>query len=577
MHERWRSAGVALLAAPSLAASLAAQAPSGAPAPPASGGATAAPAAIVAPAAAVRTSSEITAADLRARVFGFADDSMAGRASGTDGHRKATDHLAAELARLGLVPAGTDGFFQDVPLLFRGVVPGGTVSAGGRRFTYGDDFGATVSRDGIVRLPAEAPVVFGGDFGDTATYIDSATAAGRIVVLRPHPRVLQLAPRGLAVSPGSRFAGAAAVVVAIWDALPAPQRRALSQPGIVMRTAPGTPLPPTLVASAAMAETLLGRALRRGEADAAATASLDLVFYESPATARNVVAVLPGRDPARRGQYVAIGSHSDHDPALARPVDHDSVRAMAFARQRLLTSLPAGTRASPRQLAGLHVAVDSLRSRRDARPDSIRNGADDNASGAMAVLEVAEALAAAPRRPARSVLFIWHAAEELGLLGSSWFVEHPTVPRDSIVAYLNLDMVGRGGADDIAGGGPDYVQLIGARRLSSALGDVLDRVNRKRPDPFTFDLAFDARGHRENLYCRSDQANYAKHGIPSAFLTTGLHPDYHQVTDEPQYLDYEKLARISTFVRDAVVALGERRERLPVDGERPPPGAPCRQ
>lgn len=562
MHARWRLAGAALAAAPWVASTLAAQ-----PAAPLPRTLDARP-----------TGASISASDLMSRLYAFADDSMGGRASGSEGQRKATAYLAAEAERMGLRPAGDGGtWFQDVPLLLRGVVAGGVVRAGGKRFVLGEDFGATVARDGIVQLPAEAPVVFGGEFGDTTSYLDAAEAAGRIVVLRSNPRVFQLTPRGLAVLAGSRYAGAVAVVVALWDQYPAPLRRALSQPSLVMRTERGRHLPPTLIASAAMAEAMLGRPLAKREAAPEASAALDLVFFESPAPARNVIAMLPGSDPALRGQFVVIGAHSDHDPLAPRAVDHDSARAMAFLRHRLQATLAPGTRPSPAQLSALRVNVDSLRALAPARPDSIRNGADDDGSGSVAVLEIAEAMAASDTRPRRSVLFVWHAAEELGLLGSAWFAEHPPVPHDSIVAMFNLDMVGRGGAGDIAGGGPDYVQLIGARRLSSALGDLVEKVNAKQAAPLRFDHAFDADGHRENLYCRSDHANYARHGIPVAFFTTGLHPDYHQVTDEPQYIDYGKLARIAGLVHDVARAAADRRTRFKLDRGRPDPQAPCRQ
>jgi hypothetical protein len=307
------------------------------------------------------------------------------------------------------------------------------------------------------------------------------------------------------------------------------------------------------------------------------TASLELTSMETSVPARNVVAVLPGSDPRLAGQYVAIGAHNDHDPVLAEGVDHDSLRAMAALRGRLAASLPAGQRPTPPQLAALRVNVDSLRALRPARSDWIKNGADDDGSGTVALLEIAEAMASAPERPKRSILFVWHAAEELGLLGAAYFTEHPTVPIDSIVAQLNMDMVGRGGTDDIAGGGPQYVQLVGSRRLSKELGDLVETVNARRAAPFVFDYSLDADGHPLRIYCRSDHAMYARHGIPVTFFTTGLHLDYHQVTDEPQYILYDKLAELTQLVRDVAWEVGERAERPKVDGPKPDPKAACRQ
>jgi hypothetical protein len=100
------------------------------------------------------------------------------------------------------------------------------------------------------------------------------------------------------------------------------------------------------------------------------------------------------------------------------------------------------------------------------------------------------------------------------------------------------------------GGGPTYVELIGSRRLSTELGDLVEAVNKSEKYNFTFDYAFDAAGHPEQIYCRSDHYEYARYGIPITFITTGGHSDYHQLTDEPQYIDYPHLASIANFAAD---------------------------
>src|SRR4029079_6946467 len=107
------------------------------------------------------------------------------------------------------------------------------------------------------------------------------------------------------------------------------------------------------------------------------------------------------------------------------------------------------------------VNVDSLHRAHPARADSIRNGADDDGSGTVTLLEIAEAFSKVKTRPARSLLFVWHTGEEKGLLGSRWLSEHTTVPRDSIVAQLNMDMIGRGEATDLPVGAPNYLELVG--------------------------------------------------------------------------------------------------------------------
>ena len=186
-------------------------------------------------------------------------------------------------------------------------------------------------------------------------------------------------------------------------------------------------------------------------------------------------------------------------------------------------------------------------------------------------------MATARSRPGRSVLFVWHVGEELGLLGSRHFTDHPTVPRDSIVAQLNVDMVGRGGEGEEPGGGPGYLQLIGWRRLSTELGSIIARVNASQERPFTFDLQYDQAGHPEQFYCRSDHYMYARYGIPISFFSTGGHGDYHQVTDEPQYVDYGKLTRVARLVHDVARHLADLDHPPAIDGPRPSPNGECVQ
>jgi hypothetical protein len=276
--------------------------------------------------------------------------------------------------------------------------------------------------------------------------------------------------------------------------------------------------------------------------------------------ARNVIGVLRGSDPVLQNEYVVISAHNDHLGFARQAVDHDSLRVTNFAaamRKRGATSAAA-------QAWARH-ALDSLRALRPPRADSIFNGADDDGSGTVALLEIAEAMASSPTRAKRSILFISHTAEEEGLLGSAWFTDHPTVPRDSLVAELDMDMIGRGSAADVANGGPAYLELIGTRRLSTELGDVAERVDAGEPIPFRFNYAFDAPGDREQYYCRADHYSYARFGIPSINFSRGDHPDYHEVTDEPQYIDYDAMARVASYVRDLALALADLDHRVRVD------------
>ena len=151
------------------------------------------------------------------------------------------------------------------------------------------------------------------------------------------------------------------------------------------------------------------------------------------------------------------------------------------------------------------------------------------------------------------------------------------MPRDSIVAQINIDMVGRGAATDLREGSERYLQLVGSRRLSTELGDLVETVNRTQPLPFAFDYTFDANGHPDNIYCRSDHYEYARWGIPVVFLTTGLHGDYHQVTDEPQYIDYPHMARVGRLVFNLADRVADLDHRPVVDKPKPDPTGACRQ
>ncbi len=313
--------------------------------------------------------------------------------------------------------------------------------------------------------------------------------------------------------------------------------------------------------------------LRPGDTGAAIQG--EVTFDERDLGATNVLAILEGSDPALRGTYVALGAHNDAI-GVVDAVDHDSLRAYnTVMRPRGANDAPGEPNAE--QAARIRAIVDSMRKLRPARLDSIVNGADDDGSGSMALLEIAEALARSESRPKRSLLFVWHTGEESGLQGSRWFTDNPTVPKDSIVAQINTDMIGRGGPKDETTRDPAYIQVIGSRRLSTELGDLAESVNREGGHGLAFDYSYDADGHPDNFYCRSDHYMYARYGIPVSFFSTGGHRDYHQVTDEAQYLDFDKFARVTKFVGELAERVANLDHRPLVDKPKPDPEAPCQQ
>jgi Zn-dependent M28 family amino/carboxypeptidase len=204
----------------------------------------------------------------------------------------------------------------------------------------------------------------------------------------------------------------------------------------------------------------------------------------SSLTAPNTVGILEGSDPALKNEYLLYSAHMDH------------------------IGITPG------------------------RADSINNGADDDASGTVGVIELAEAFSQPGARPRRSVVFLTVSGEEKGLWGSRYFSEHPTVPLSQIVANINIDMIGRNWADTIVAIGKEH----------SGLGMILDRVNAAHPELRM--TAVDDRWPEERFYYRSDHYNFARKGVPILFFFNGVHPDYHQVTDSPDKIDSEKESRI---------------------------------
>jgi hypothetical protein len=537
------------------------------------------------------TEGAITPADLMTRLYIFADDSMLGRESGTLGNVKATDYVAREMERMGLRPGGEDGtYFQTVPLIISRIDSTRQLAVDGVQLALGTDVLPFHAASAARALPEGASTrsldgaraVYGGQLG--GKLIAPRDAAGKLVIFTVPPgtngrrdwRFFQLGSL-------AEYADAAGIAAATLDVAPqATVRRLRSPQQTRARSSDVHGVAPTvMLVTPAAAARMLGVPALQGVAvgTLGRTVSGNLGFVDAPAAypSRNVIGILPGSDPTSRGEYVAIGAHNDHIGLEQRPLDHDSVLAfnMVLRRQGGQDTVQVPT---AEQAQRIRVLRDSLtRAHGGARADSVNNGADDDGSGTVAMLEIAQRFATAEQRPRRSLLFVSHTGEEKGLTGSDWFTDHPTVPRDSIVAQLNMDMVGRGKATDIMGRGPNNVQLIGSRRLSTQLGDLIDSLNVARSPHMDVDASFDANGHPLNRYCRSDHYMYARYGIPITYFSLGYHTDYHQVTDEPQYIDYHHLARVAQFVHDVADVVANRPQRLVVDKAKPDPTGGCRQ
>ena len=490
----------------------------------------------------------ISDTQLRAYLGFVASDLLEGRDTPSRGQDVAAAFLASHLERLGLTPAGDRGtYLQRIALTRRVPDPARTtLSIDGRALVTGEDF-----------LPGEQP----GEVEAGVVYVGNGTVLpargidpykgldvrGKVVVTH---RGL---PTGITradltgtegtdweqVESAARRRGAVAILylpefatLEEWTAIRDRRRVRSSLTVDAFASGADAPLPSAVLGARAAGvlftgETISGqeayqRALRREPAapfafGAAKRVRLAIVAAEEHVAAHNVVAVLEGSDPRLKAEYVAFGAHYDHLGIAARP---------------------------------------------DAAGDAIHNGADDDGSGTVGLLAMAEAFATTTPRPKRSLLFVWHTGEERGLWGSRYFTDHPTVPLDRVVAHLNVDMIGRGRRPDEKAAGPlaltamDAVYVVGSRRISTALGELLDRVNAGY-HRLRLDYSLDAPDDPARIYERSDHYHYAKRGIPVAFFFTGLHADYHGVDDEIERIAFPKFRRIVQTIYAAGRALAD--------------------
>jgi Zn-dependent M28 family amino/carboxypeptidase len=242
---------------------------------------------------------------------------------------------------------------------------------------------------------------------------------------------------------------------------------------------------------------------------------------------QNVVAIFEGSDPVLKNEYVAMGAHYDH--------------------------------------VGIGIPVNG---------DAIYNGADDDGSGTTALLAMAEALAKAPQRPKRSVLFVWHAGEEKGLWGSRYFTDNPTVPLDKVVTQLNIDMIGRSKKEGDLGllnkdlTGPNAIYVIGSRMMSTELGELVTNVNQQYLN-LTYDYRYDDPNDPNRFFFRSDHFNYARKGIPIAFFFDGEHEDYHRPGDSVDKIDFQKMEKVARTIYLTLWEVANRPLRPIVDKQLP--------
>jgi hypothetical protein len=489
---------------------------------------------------------QIGETDVREWLTTLSADAMLGRAAFTEGYGMAAAYVSEQLRRMGATPLGIDGtYLQPVNRTSYRVTRNSkvTVEAGGQRRTFNQGEHISLPALAGARQTLQFSGVDFAGYGFPAAPEHPGAERGRLVVLLPgmpsdradrpmsSPALTSVSGRAEAL-----IAGGAGAVIAFGAVAP-PASAAGANSGRATSSAVGLttvlrvdrPLAPLVTGDEEFVEFLLAGApvpfddLRtrasRGNRlepftlpDVRVTIEVDHTYdLTGVERTHNVVAMVPGRDPALRDTYVLFGAHLDHVGATSRG-------------------------AAPGRV---NVPVDR---------DPIWNGADDDGSGSVAVLAIAKAMIEGPR-PNRSTLFVWHAAEEEGLLGSRAMADDPVVPLDRIQAVFNIDMIGRNRDDD-----PKYadtVYLIGADRISTDLHNLIERANATASRPLTLDYHYNDPGDSESFYTRSDHHSYASRGIPAAFFFTGTHPDYHANTDTVDKILFPKLVRITQLIYEA--------------------------
>jgi hypothetical protein len=507
----------------------------------------------------------IQQASLKEWLGHLASDELQGRQVYTEGLGLAAAYIAGHLKDWGVKPAGENGsYFQTVKVLgirttSRSSV---TVEVDGQTRTFKDGEGISLPRNmGGKQTVSGADVQFVGyGLQIPAAGIDDYAKVdpqGKVVVWIGASGPKSVGPEAnRLLGARSRLAaekGAIAVIGVQTGGFgrggrgrggqqPAGGGGRGAQPDADFNTAQryDQPIPPVVTAQDEFLEFLFsGSELKYADLKAIAAKqeplppftlrNVKLTFTIDPDYAvvstrltKNVVGIVEGRDPKLKDTFVAFGAHYDHIGYQQAPAGAGGGRG---------GQNPGGcvgqTRPTPRP------------------GDVINNGADDDGSGTVALMAVARAFAQGPR-PKRSLVFVWHTAEETGLLGSRFNADYPIVPNERIVAQLNADMVGRNRCDQPSESNTVY--LVGSDRISTELHNVSEDANASMPAPMKLDYEMNDPADPQSIYTRSDHYSYAAKGIPIIFYTTGLHRDYHYVTDEADRIEFGKLARIAQLV-----------------------------
>jgi len=414
----------------------------------------------------------------------LAGPAFEGRGSGQVGFTKAAHWVAGKTAEFGLEPMGDGGtYFQMLPMSRLSVEPAQSKLKGPKELSI--VFDKAIGLERFTNVPeVSGKVAFICLAGDSPKLEESVDLRDKIVFYTADDKA-----QGRAQGIIARLRPAATFRIVKEEPKSGSQlqreggrQRAASLSGTVA-TAAASKIVSALGGDASW--TKLGEENSAQVYNAEGELKLELRYREEPAAVPNVLAWQPGSDPDLRNEYVVIGAHLDH--------------------------------------LGL-------------QNGSLFPGADDNGSGSTALLNIARAISTNPIKPKRSVLFMWFAGEEIGLVGSAYYVDHPLLPLDKMICMLNIDMVGRNEEKqgETASENETSIHLVGSKQGDLDLHEIILKANQYVNFAFEYD--------EEGVFGRSDQANFFKKGTSVAFLFGGFHPDYHRPTDQVSKINFRKIA-----------------------------------
>lgn len=475
----------------------------------------------------------ITEAELKEHLYTYASDEFEGRDTGEPGQKKAVEYLKAEYVQLGIPAAQSDGnYFQNVPLVINHL-PKGSVTINGKNIENGDGLLTFSAANG-----SYDNIVYVNNGVEEANYSDYAgmDVKGEIVLMKAGEPVnadgtYKLSGTNeksvwsnMSESIGKRMELASskgAIGVLYFDA--ANYGRFKNRFNFMQGNDGGSMVLKDEVEAdffnffidAMVANAILPNILSENTSKNVATKLvLNIESDSEDVDSENVVAVIKGSE--KPNEYVIISAHLDH--------------------------------------VGVNDAGE------------IFNGADDDGSGTVGLLEIAEAFKKAADEghgPKRSVVFLHVTGEEKGLLGSKYYADHdPIFPLSQTVADLNIDMIGR--IDPKRKGDRNYIYLIGSDKLSTELHELSEEVNKKYMN-IELDYTFNDENDPNRFYYRSDHYNFAKNNIPIIFYFNGTHADYHQPGDTPDKINYDLLQNRTRLVFFTAWEIANRDARLKVD------------